>query len=322
MGFRGGGSGGGGPTPNLASVLAVGNSAGTQKITGLVNGSSAQDAAAYGQIVSAAGVATWNGRSGTVIPLSGDYTYQQISNTPTPLTATPVKTGAYNANPADLVLCDPSGGAFTVTLPTAPADGTVIATEVVKRVTTGAPTYVTVAAGGSDVFYLASTGPTSVLVGRGTVAWVYKASTAIWQLLWPDGNLPIGWEFGRDSAGGSNISISSTSATAPTTVISCAAHIFDGEPVELRFGCISLLPPATAGATMEVSFYEPSVSSTAITALLYSDNNVSAGIDFPGPSFSYPFTPTAGSHTYLIGAYVSSTTGTIAVPSFARFVKI
>lgn len=52
MSFKGGfqGSGGGGGSLTLAQVLANGNAAGSKKITGLTNGSAAQDAAAFGQI--------------------------------------------------------------------------------------------------------------------------------------------------------------------------------------------------------------------------------------------------------------------------------
>ena len=62
---------------------------------------------------------------------------------------TAVKTGTYTASPNDLVVCDCSGGSFTVTLPAAPADKTVIG---VKLVNVGSGSNsVTVACGGLDV---------------------------------------------------------------------------------------------------------------------------------------------------------------------------
>lgn len=253
-------------------------------------------------------------------------TYADIANTPAPLVPTPVKTGAYNANVADMVVCDVSGGSFTVTLPTAPVDGSVVGVAVVKNTAYSsgnfAPNFVTLAAGGSDVFQVAS-GATSELVGAGAVLLQYKASSAIWYLVSPGGFLPQAFCFGQDTAGSSNIPVASTSATAPTAIITCAAHVFDGAPVVARFGCQSAIMPAVISATIEVGIWELGVSSTAIAILMYGSNNASGALDLPGSSFMYPFTPSAGSHTYTVGAFVSSTTGTptIAVPCFVRFEK-
>jgi hypothetical protein len=96
------------------------------------------------------------------------------------LTPTAVKTSAYNALPGDWVLCDVSAAGFTVTLPTAPIDGTVIAIKIVVFFSTSGGA-LTVAAGGSDVFNVAS-GPTSTFVFRlnETRIFQYKASAAIW----------------------------------------------------------------------------------------------------------------------------------------------
>lgn len=119
-----------------------------KKITGLANGTSSTDAAAFGQI-------------------------------PVQLAPTAVKTGAYNASAADLVLCNTSAASFTVTLPTAPADKTTIG---IKVIVFGAGKTLTVAAGGSDVFNVAS-GAVSQAYGNGVnqgAIWQYIAATAVW----------------------------------------------------------------------------------------------------------------------------------------------
>lgn len=119
-----------------------------KKITGLANGTAATDAAAFGQI-------------------------------PVQLAPTAVKTANYNASAADFVLCNISGGSFTVTLPTAPADKTTIG---FKTVVFGAGNKVTVAAGGSDVFNVAA-GATSQVFGNGVnqaAIFQYIAATSVW----------------------------------------------------------------------------------------------------------------------------------------------
>lgn len=89
--------------------------------------------------------------------------------------ATAVKTSAYNAVAGDLVTADASSGAFTVTLPSAPAAGTVV---VAKKVDSSANA-VTIQRSGSDVFNTAGGGTTlQLLLQDQTVSLQYK--TGIW----------------------------------------------------------------------------------------------------------------------------------------------
>lgn len=69
-----------------------------------------------------------------------------------------IKTTTYTAAVSDIVVCDASAGAFTVTLPTTPADKSRI---VVKKIDTVFANTVTVAAGGSSKFN-SSIGPTTL----------------------------------------------------------------------------------------------------------------------------------------------------------------
>jgi lysophospholipase L1-like esterase len=91
------------------------------------------------------------------------------------LTATAVKTSSYAAAPQDLVLCDATTVGFTVTLPTAPADKTMV--EVKK--TDATLNIVTVAVGGSETFL--SGGTTASLAVQGhAIQLRYQASTSKW----------------------------------------------------------------------------------------------------------------------------------------------
>jgi hypothetical protein len=92
-----------------------------------------------------------------------------------------VQTSAYSANPGDFVPVDTTGGAVTVTLPTAPADGTTVVVKMIKQGSTNA---VTIACGGADVINAAggSTSGTLSLLNQGLIL-QYKASTSIWYVL-------------------------------------------------------------------------------------------------------------------------------------------
>lgn len=103
------------------------------------------------------------------------------------LTRTAVKTTNYSAAAGDLVPCDTTSGGFTVTLPAAPADGTLIG---VKHVTQGSTNAVTIARGGSDVFNKTgvTTSLTLDLLNQGVLL-MYQASTSVWTVIAND--LPL-----------------------------------------------------------------------------------------------------------------------------------
>lgn len=65
------------------------------------------------------------------------------------LTPTALKTSNYTASVSDYVICDISSSSFTVTLPTAPDDKSVIQILIVK---TAADKVLTIQAGGTDKF--------------------------------------------------------------------------------------------------------------------------------------------------------------------------
>ena len=98
-----------------------------------------------------------------------------------------VQTANYTAAAGQFVPCNTTGGSFTVTLPTAPPNGTLLA---VKQIIQGGTNTVTVQAGGADVFNKAggSTTQTLTLTNQG-VSLQYSATPKIWYVLSDD--LPL-----------------------------------------------------------------------------------------------------------------------------------
>lgn len=104
-----------------------------------------------------------------------------------PFTPAAVQASAYAANPGDFVPVDTSSGAVTVTLPTAPVDGTTVAVKMVKQASTNA---VTISAGGADTFNTVggSASATLSLLNQALIL-QYRASIAVWYVL--DDSLPL-----------------------------------------------------------------------------------------------------------------------------------
>lgn len=102
------------------------------------------------------------------------------------LAVTAIKTAAYTAVANDFVPSDASSAAFTVTLPTAPANNTRVAVKKID-ISTNA---VTVAAGGSDVFNKAG-GSTSVALSllNQTITLQYASASSIWYVASSDAPL-------------------------------------------------------------------------------------------------------------------------------------
>jgi hypothetical protein len=119
-----------------------------------------------------------------------------------------------------------------------------------------------------------------------------------------------------------------TTAATATTVISCAAHSFDGAPVLCEFYAWAAVMGAVSGQTVTAGLFEP--AGTLITALCTVVNNAAAALRVPfGGKFR--FTPSAGSHTYTIAAWVSASGPNIAAgtgagggntPAYCRFTKV
>lgn len=103
---------------------------------------------------------------------------------PIPLARTAVKTTSYSAAAGDIVPVDTTSGAVTITLPSAPADKTLVA---IKHIIQGGTNAVTYQCGGSDVFNKAggATSGTLVLLAQGVLL-SYNAATSIWTIISTD----------------------------------------------------------------------------------------------------------------------------------------
>lgn len=106
------------------------------------------------------------------------------------LVPTAGKTANYTAAAAEFVPFDLTAAARTLTLPTAPPDATRVAAKIIAQDAGGA-NWLTIAAGGSDVFNKAGGGATLTLkLLNQAIGLQYKASTGIWYVVADD--LPLG----------------------------------------------------------------------------------------------------------------------------------
>lgn len=137
-----------------------------------------------------------------------------------------------------------------------------------------------------------------------------------------------GREIGYDQITASVTAATSTEASG-TTVITCAARVFDGGAVVANFSAPFLQPPqVAAGDTITVCLFE---GATQIGRLCVAQNNAAAATAYPCAG-SIRFTPTAASHTYTVtcfwGAHAGGAVGAGAggtgayVPAYIRFTKV
>lgn len=120
------------------------------------------------------------------------------------------------------------------------------------------------------------------------------------------------------------VAVNVATAAAPgTTVITCAAHTFDGTATWVHFYCPHFV--ANTGATFAVFLTE---SGTQLFNIGQRDS-ASGGTSHPASLWAQ-FTPAAGPHSYVITATSSSGTSIVdagtgvsgaTVPTFVRFLK-
>lgn len=140
-----------------------------------------------------------------------------------------------------------------------------------------------------------------------------------------------GTEIGYDqiTVGGA---ITSTSEAACTTIITAGPHTFDGAPVICQVSLPAIAGPGAAGSNFViVTLFEGAVEIGQLGTLFL---NQPAGIQGEVPFQGWlRFQPSAGVHTYTVGAFASSTTanptfsagagGTgVSLPAFCRFTKV
>ena len=155
-----------------------------------------------------------------------------------------------------------------------------------------------------------------------------------------DWEYPPGFEIGYDQIT-SSVFVTSTTEATGTTLITCAAHTFDGGPVICTFSADRANLPQKDGAGnpnfLVVSLFEGATQITRLSFALIAQNITSGAGLFVTQQVplvgAYRFTPTAGSHTYTITAHVSFNVGSPNVqagaggtatdaPCFVRFTKV
>lgn len=124
-----------------------------------------------------------------------------------------------------------------------------------------------------------------------------------------------------------NKTITTSGAVGGDAVVSAPATVFDGSPVMLEFFSPAVTPAAIAAATVQLFLYEgPTVLSTFAVV-----SNPAAGQCYVPVYAARRFSPTAGSHTYSVGAFRELGNGTVGagpggglgqyVPAFIRITR-
>lgn len=142
------------------------------------------------------------------------------------------------------------------------------------------------------------------------------------------GSGTIGFEIGYDQIT-SFVTVSATTEATGTTVITCGAHTFDGAPVLAMFFAPGIQTAAVSQLSLTVCLFE---GSTEIGRLCVVSNASATQDVHPGIGI-LRFTPSAGSHTYKVTAFVNNATATSGVvagaggtaaydPAFIRFTKV
>lgn len=141
------------------------------------------------------------------------------------------------------------------------------------------------------------------------------------------GSSSPGFEIGYDQITAS-VNITSGTESAGTTLISCAAHTFDGAPVLVSVFS-PRLNPAGATSAVVISLFE---STTQLGRILLAQSD-GTGVAQTQVMSGFRFTPTAGSHTYTLTAFMAPLGGTwifaagaggtsAFVPAYVRFTKV
>lgn len=136
-----------------------------------------------------------------------------------------------------------------------------------------------------------------------------------------------GFEIGYDQIT-APVTVSSTTEATGTTVITAAAHTFDGAPVIAEFFAPAVSAAAATNGTVIISLFE---STTQISRLGAVTNNAVAGVIDVPCCLQLRFTPTAASHTYTVTAFEANGNATITAgalgtgaysPAYLRFLKV
>lgn len=117
------------------------------------------------------------GTAGQVLVSDGSGNLN-LGPVPAQMTPTAVITTNYTASPGDFVVCNVTSASITITLPSAPANGTMIG---VKLIAFAGSNLIAISASGTDVFEVVA-GPTQISVRSlwRTVILQYNAANGVW----------------------------------------------------------------------------------------------------------------------------------------------
>lgn len=124
-----------------------------------------------------------------------------------------------------------------------------------------------------------------------------------------------------------DVTVSSTVEATGTTVISCAAHTFDGGAVWAKFSCPAVVLNTAANSSVVPSLFEGAVQIQRFGVAYF---NAGTAIAWPFER-TIRFTPAAGSHTYTVTAHRVGADGTIQAgpgttglngPAYVEFLKV
>lgn len=135
-----------------------------------------------------------------------------------------------------------------------------------------------------------------------------------------------GYEIGYDAIT-APVTVSATVEASSDTVISCAAHTFDGAAVMVEFFATRVETGTSAGFVL-VSLWEGGTELGIIGITQLDPASGTSSTPFIG---KYRFTPSAASHTYTVKAYRITSNATISadvagtakvVSAYVRFTKV
>ena len=202
-------------------------------------------------------------------------------------------------------------------------------TRLVIRLSGGSPTVIRHnMAGGSGTNFWLNKSADLTLNSADVVEFIYDSTgSPHWTQVTAEPAIAPGTELGYDQLTVGTTTIPSTNESAPTTIITCPARTFDGGPVLAHafMGCLAV----GAGSETRVGLYEGGTQITRFFKAIQA-GTATAQLQIPMTGW-IRFTPTAGSHTYTLGAMDIAGTATITAgagtslatpPTFIRFTKI
>lgn len=273
------------------------SSTNTVILSGTINGTPASTLtlrlSAQGKVLIADGSGGWN-------TFSGDNALTQLdARYLAPLVQTATKTSGYTAAGQDLVVADATSGAFAVTLPTAPADKTLIEIKKIDSSTNA----ITITCGGSDTFIIGGTTLVLSLLGHAATV-MYNASLTKWTTISND--LPLVQTDARYLKVSNNLS-DVTASTARTNLGLGTVSLLNS--IDLTANVTGTLPVANGGTGITslgtgVATFLGTPTSANLAAALTDETGTGAAV--------FATNPTLGGVTITdaTNLVVGSTTGT------------